>query len=34
MEQIIADAVKFKFIPAALTAEQVKQLVQIPPPRK
>jgi NitT/TauT family transport system substrate-binding protein len=34
MDQVIADAVKFKFIPAPLTAEQVKELVQIPPPMK
>jgi NitT/TauT family transport system substrate-binding protein len=32
MDQIIADAVKFKFISAPLSAEQIKELVQIPPP--
>ena len=30
MEQIITEAVSMKFIPARLTAEQVKELVQIP----
>jgi NitT/TauT family transport system substrate-binding protein len=30
IEQIMADAVAGKFIPAALTAEQVRELVQIP----
>jgi hypothetical protein len=30
IDQIMADAVAAKFIPAALTAEQAKELVQIP----
>jgi hypothetical protein len=30
IDQIMADAVAAKFIPAPLTAEQVKELVQIP----
>ena len=30
IDQIMADAVAGKFIPAPLTAEQVKELVQIP----
>ena len=30
IEQIMADAVAGKFIPAALTAQQVEDLVQIP----
>jgi hypothetical protein len=30
VDQIMADAVAGKFIPAPLTAEQVKELVQIP----
>jgi hypothetical protein len=30
MDQIMADAVAGKFIPAPLTAEQEKELVQIP----
>jgi hypothetical protein len=30
MDQIMADAVAGKFIPAPLTGEQVKDLVQIP----
>jgi NitT/TauT family transport system substrate-binding protein len=34
MDQVVADAVKFKFIPAPLTPEQVKELVQIPSPMK
>ena len=34
MDQVVADAVKFKFIPAPLTPEQVKELVQIPPPMR
>lgn len=32
MDQIIADAVKLKFIAAPLTADQIKDLVQIPVP--
>jgi NitT/TauT family transport system substrate-binding protein len=32
MEQIIADAVRLKFVAAPLSAEQVKDLVQIPKP--
>jgi NitT/TauT family transport system substrate-binding protein len=31
LDQVVADAVKFKFLPAPLTPEQVKELVQIPP---
>jgi NitT/TauT family transport system substrate-binding protein len=30
MDQIIAEAVSMKFLPAPLSAEQVKELVQIP----
>jgi hypothetical protein len=30
IDQIMADAVAAKFIPAPLAAEQVKELVQIP----
>ena len=30
IDQIMADAVAGKFIPAPLTAEQVKELIQIP----
>ena len=30
VDQIMADAVAAKFIPAPLTADQVKELVQIP----
>jgi hypothetical protein len=30
VDQIMADAVASKFIPAPLTAEQLKELIQIP----
>jgi hypothetical protein len=30
MDQIISEAVTMKFLPAPLTAEQVKELIQIP----
>jgi NitT/TauT family transport system substrate-binding protein len=30
MDQLVADAVRLKFIPAPLTADQIKELVQIP----
>jgi NitT/TauT family transport system substrate-binding protein len=34
MDQIIAEAVNLKFIPAPLTGEQMKELIQIPQPAK
>ena len=34
MEQIIAEAVNLKFMPAPLTPEQLKEFIQIPPPIK
>jgi NitT/TauT family transport system substrate-binding protein len=34
MDQIMAEAVALKFIPAPLSGEQMKELVQIPPPAK
>jgi hypothetical protein len=34
MDQIIADAVKLKFIPTALTPEQTQDMVQIATPVK
>jgi NitT/TauT family transport system substrate-binding protein len=32
MDQIVAEAVALKFIPAPLTGEQMKEFIQIPPP--
>jgi hypothetical protein len=34
LDTIMADAVTYKFIPAPLTAEQVKTLIQLQPPMK
>jgi hypothetical protein len=34
MDQIIAEAVNLKFIPAPPSGEQMKELIQIPPPVK
>jgi NitT/TauT family transport system substrate-binding protein len=34
MDQIVAEAVALKFIPAPLSGEQLKELIQIPPPVK
>ncbi len=34
MDQIVAEAVNLKFIPAPLTGEQLKEFIQIPPPVK
>jgi NitT/TauT family transport system substrate-binding protein len=34
MDHVIADAVKLKFIPEPLTAEQIREMVQIPEPPK
>ena len=34
MDQMIAEAVNLKFIPAPLTSEQIKELIQIAPPVK
>ena len=34
MDQVIADAVKLKFTPEPLTAEQIGEMVQIPEPLK